>query len=70
MLTVSAYGLLRSSSVSSQINLFDEVDEVNEKKSKKKEETIDKIRQKYGNTSILRGAIISSDIGIYDQDKK
>ena len=70
MLTVSANGLLRSSSVNEQINLFDETNIANDEKNKKREETIDKIRQKFGSESIIRGAIISSDIGIYDSGKK
>ena len=39
--------------------------------TKKKEKTIDIIRQKYGKDAIIKGAIINSDIGIYlAPDKK
>ena len=38
-------------------------------KSKKRETAVDKIRQKFGNNAILSGAVIDSDIGIYDFEK-
>ena len=69
MLTVSAIGLCRSYSINEQIGLFDNVDDQARVKEKKKEETVDKIRQKFGSNSILRGAVINSDIGIYKEEK-
>ena len=70
MLTVAVMGLLRSASVAEQIDFFGNQDVEEHLKNKKKEETVDKIRQKYGNGSITRGAIISSDIGIYRRGEK
>ena len=65
MLTVTASNLFRSDMIASQIDMFGEDDEKARTKSKKKEETIDKIRQKFGNSSILNGSVIDTDIGIY-----
>ena len=70
MLTVAVMGLLRSASVAEQIDFFGNQDVEEHLKNKKKEETVDKIRQKYGNGSITRGASISSDIGIYRRGEK
>jgi hypothetical protein len=39
-------------------------------KDKKQEETVDKIRQKYGRESITNGAILTTDIGIKDKKVK
>ncbi len=63
-ITVTALNLVLSECSFEQIDMFGEDDEKSRKKSRKKEETIDIIRQKYGNDSILRGALISGDIGI------
>ncbi len=69
MLTVTATNLLRDDMVAEQIDLFAEAkDNIKRQKSKKREETIDKIRQKYGDSSILNGAIIDSDLGIYERE--
>ena len=65
MLTVTATNLVRSESFAEQIDLFGEEDFKEREKSKKREETIDIIRQKHGSTSIVQGSVISSDIGIY-----
>ena len=65
MLTVTAVSLVRSESVASQIDMFGEVAEKNREKNKKREETIDKIRQKHGIESIMQGSIINTDIGIF-----
>jgi DNA polymerase-4 len=65
MLTVTAANLIKDESYAPQISLFDAaVDEFREKR-KKKENAVDKIRQKYGNNSIIKGAIIDTDLGIY-----
>ncbi len=66
MLTVTAVNLVHSDMYAEQIDLFGD-DEYNDReKSKKREETIDKIRQRYGASAILQGSVIASDIGIYD----
>ncbi len=71
MLTVTASGLVKSEDVENQISFFDDsADDSKRQKSKKREETMDKIRQKYGGKSIVNAAVMDSDIGIYDKPKK
>ena len=70
MLTVTVSGLLKGDEVVDQISFFDtETDTKKRDKDKKREETLDKIRQKYGGKSIVNAAIMDSDIGIYDRDE-
>ncbi len=64
-LTVTAGNLIKDDSYAPQISLFDNVVDESREKSKKKENAVDKIRQKYGNNSIIKGAIIDTDLGIY-----
>lgn len=64
-LTVTASSLVSASSAE-QIDIFAESQEESREKDRKREETIDKIRQKYGTTSILRGAVMNNDIGVID----
>lgn len=67
MITVTATGLVDAASLAEQLDFFaTKEDEQRREKDKKREETIDIIRQKFGNTSITSGAILSSDIGIYE----
>ena len=66
MITVTATNLVRADMASTQISFFDDNTDTRREKSKKIESVIDKIRQKHGNESILSGAIMDSDIGIYD----
>ncbi len=70
MITVSATNLLRTDGLAEQISLFDEAPAEKRQKNKKRENAIDKIRQKYGAESIVNGAIIDSNLGIYSHDKK
>ena len=65
MLTVTASNLIRDDSYAPQLSLFDSAVDANREKSKKKESAVDKIRQKFGNDSIIKGAIIDTDLGIY-----
>ena len=64
MITVSATNLTKG--YMEQIALFSCDNEENREKDKKRENAVDKIRQKYGNESIVNGAVLDSDIGIYD----
>lgn len=64
MLTVSVSGLIESSSSFVQMDLFNDSDDRPRKKERKREETVDEIRAKFGEDSISTGAIISSDIGL------
>lgn len=66
MLTVTASNLIRSEMACEQIDMFADEKSEGREKSKKIEETVDKIRQKYGWSSVLSGSVIDSDIGIYD----
>ena len=69
MITVTATNLVNAESVSEQINLFDDgVDEKREKNGKR-EIAVDKIREKFGLTSIVKASIINNDIGI-SKDKR
>ena len=65
MLTVTATNLVRTDTFAEQIDMFGEENYKEREKSKKREETIDIIRQKHGSASILQGSVISSDIGIF-----
>lgn len=71
MLTVGATNLLHSNEASVQLSIFDNNTDSNRDKRKNSEKTVDKIRQKYGNDAIIKGAILDTDIGIYTApDKK
>ena len=65
MLTVTVSNLIRNDMSSEQIDIFAPCDDAAREKSKKREETVDKIRQKYGKTSIIAGSVMETDIGIY-----
>ena len=67
MITVAANNLEKNAP--EQISLFSEEIDISREKSKKREKAVDKIRQKYGNQSIVNGAIIGSDIGIFEKKK-
>lgn len=69
MITVAASNLVRGEMASRQISFFDSTGETTREKSKKRETAVDKIRQKFGNDAILSGAVIDSDIGIYDSTR-
>ena len=70
MLTVTAQNLTRSEFSSEQIDMFGMQDEARREKDKKEEETVDKIRQKFGGLSITNGAILTTDIGIKNRKSK
>ena len=62
MITVTVLNLQDLDNSGIQISLFED----NKEKDKKRENALDKIRQRYGNSSITSGATLDSDIGIYD----
>ncbi len=68
MLTVTASGLVRRDAVTEQLDLFSDpaIDEKREK-GEKRENAMDKIRQKYGRAAIVQGSVIDTDIGIYEK---
>lgn len=63
MLTVSVSNLTKEAAV--QLDMFDAKEDNQREKILKRENAVDKIRQKYGGEAIISGAIIDSDIGIY-----
>ena len=69
MLTVAATGLLRSDMVVKQLSIFDEQNSKERIKSRNTEKTVDKIRQKFGDGAIIKGAALDTDIGIYAAPK-
>ncbi len=68
MITVAATNL--SKGYAEQIDLFSENLEDVHEKGKNRENAVDKIRQKFGNDSIINGAILDTDIGVYTSKKK
>lgn len=64
MLTVTATGLVEASSSYMQLDLFSAGDELPRDKDKKREETVDEIRRKFGTSAISSGAFFDTDIGI------
>ena len=69
MITVTASNLVRADMVCEQIDMFAQASGGTRDKSKKREETIDKIRQRYGSASIVTGSVMDSDIGIFVSNK-
>ncbi len=68
MITIAATNL--SKGYAEQIDLFSENSEETREKDKNRENALDKIRQKYGNESIINGAILDTDIGVYTSKHK
>ena len=60
----------KKNEVVSQLSLFEENNDESREKRKKSEKAVDNIRQKYGYDSIIKGAVINTDIGIYKAHKK
>ena len=70
MITVTAQSLVAADLLVEQIDMFGAIQEEERERNKKREETVDKIRQKYGFESIVSGALMDSDIGIYSKNDK
>ena len=70
MLTVSVSGLVDAEQAFVQMNLFDTDDSLPREKKRKREEMVDEIRLKFGQSAISTGAIIGSDIGVSTKRKK
>ena len=70
MITVTVTNLVKKNEVVSQLSLFEENNDESREKRKKSEKAVDNIRQKYGYDSIIKGAVINTDIGIYKAHKK
>lgn len=66
MLTVCATNLIKKEASQTQLSFFDDNSDEQREKEEKRENAIDKIRQKFGDESILNGAFLENDIGIYE----
>ena len=66
MLTVTAHGLISKDKSAEQVSFFDIENDENRKKDELREDAIDTIRSRFGSLSIVRAAVIDSDIGIYN----
>ena len=64
MLTVSVSGLVDSASSYTQLDLFAAVDVDARDKEKKREETVDAIRKRFGVAAISNGSLFDTDIGV------
>ena len=65
MLTVTATGLIESSSAV-QLDIFTSNNDYEE--TSKRDNAVDKIRQKFGNDAIVNASVIKTDIGIYKKN--
>lgn len=70
MMTISVSGLIHKYESATQISFFETTEKEDREKIKKTEIAVDKIRQKHGDDSILKGAIFNSDIGVLDDKRK
>ena len=70
MITVTATNLVRKEGLAEQIDMFGQANDKKREKSGKRENALDEIRKKFGTDSIVRAAVIDSDIGMYDKNKK
>ena len=70
MLTVSVSGFVDAANSYTQLDLFSDPCDDSRDREKKREETIDVIRKKFGSLSISTGAILDSDIGVSGKKTK
>ncbi len=70
MLTVTAANLISKEMSTEQIDIFSDPDVPKNQKGEKREEALDKIRQKYGFASIISASVADPKIGIYDGKSK
>lgn len=64
MLTVTVTGLVESATSFTQLDLFSDGEDLPRDKDKKREETVDEIRRKFGTSAISSGAFFDTDIGV------
>jgi hypothetical protein len=67
-ITVTAQGIVRSDCFAEQIDIFSRDFDDARDKTRKMEETVDIIKQKYGSSSIVTGSSLGSDIGIIAEE--
>lgn len=66
-ITLTALCLIRGDNYGEQLDIFDDVETGKKReKKRKREETVDIIRQKHGKNSIIRGSLLDNEMGIYD----
>ncbi len=66
-ITVTAQSLTKSTDAAEQLDMFGGESETPQReKQRKREEMVDKIRQKHGRGAIVTGATIDNDIGVFD----
>lgn len=70
MITVSASNLIENSKLKEQVSFFDSDFEKNREKKKDTEIAIDKIRRRFGEEAIIKGAFVENDLGIYQHEEK
>ena len=70
MMNVGVSSLVSESDSPVQISFLDQEDDTKRMKKKNAEDIVDKIRQKHGEGAIIKGALLGSDIGIYDRTKR
>lgn len=63
-LTITGTNLLPENYVYEQISLIESADKAQKEKQEKLESTIDKIRGKFGKSSVLLGSVLNNDLGI------
>ncbi len=64
MITVAVSGLIPSSSSFTQLDLFSDNESLTRDKDKRREETVDAIRRRFGSSSISNASYYNTDIGI------
>lgn len=69
MLTVTAQNLIKSDTISEQIDMFGNGEEKREKNGKR-EIAVDEIRERFGAFSIMKADVFGSDIGICKKENK
>ena len=70
MLTVTVSGLIPEDEYSNQLSFFESAEDERRKRDGLREEAIDSIRGKFGNTSIVKASLIDNDMGIFITNNK
>ncbi len=70
MITVTATNLVKSNTISEQIDFFGESNSELREKNEKREVAVDEIRKKFGSDSIVKASVIDNDIGIEKKKKR
>ena len=70
MLTVTATNLVKTSTISEQIDFFGETDREERKRREAKEIAVDEIRERFGSDAIVKAAIVNNDMGISTKRRK